>query len=128
MFPIADMFTAIRNALLIGKEEIVVPSSKFKIKILEILKEEKYISDYKTKKTKNKGFINISLKYIDKKPAITKIKSISSPGLRVYTNSKKIPRPLQGMGLAIISTPIGVMSGRKAYKRNLGGEVICEIY
>lgn len=122
--PIADMFTRIRNALLIGASEVAVPKSLFKQNILNILKNQGFIKDFIIKKNN----LIISLKYINKKPAISHLKKISKPGLRLYSNWRNIPRPLSGMATIIISTPKGVITGKEARKKNLGGELICEVY
>lgn len=122
--PIADMFTRIRNALLINASDVLVPKSLYKQSILNILKNNGFIEDFNIKKN---NFV-INLKYLDKKPAIIHLKKISKPGLRLYASWKNIPRPLSGLGTIIISTPKGVMTGKEARKKNLGGELICEIY
>lgn len=122
--PIADMLTQIVNAQMVKKPEVVLHLSKFKIAILEVLKHYKLINDFQTKNNN----LSIELKYNGTKPQITKIKKISKPGLRIYTNYKRIPVVKQGLGLVIISTSQGVMAGHTARKKNLGGEIICEIY
>ena len=124
MDPISDMLTRIRNAQMVKLNQVHIPVSKFKQKILEVLKNKEYISNYKV----DKNAIIVNFDYLQKKAKILKIKKISKPGLRVYTSSRKIPRVLQGFGTVIISTSQGVMSGKKARKKNLGGEIICEVY
>lgn len=125
MDQIGDLLTRIRNASLIGKFEITLPSSKMKVLILEILKNEGYISDFEFVSNKNQKEILINLS-ATKHP--THLRQISKPGQRIYVKSSKIPRPLRGMGLIIISTPSGVITGREAIKKGIGGELICEIW
>lgn len=134
--PIADMLTRIRNASAVKKHEIVLPMSKIKFEIAKILKEEGWIYDtevLKAKGSKNKTQVFDELKIVLKykksgKSAITKLTRISKPGLRVYTNKENLPKVLNNLGIAIISTPQGLMTNKKARKAGLGGEVICEIY
>jgi small subunit ribosomal protein S8 len=131
--PIADMLTRIRNAIMARRLRTIVPASKMKIAIATILKEEGYIKDFDVdRRPENpygpQGTIRIALRYVDKHPVITQLKRVSKPGLRVYTRRDDIPRVRGGLGMAIISTPKGVMTGRKAYQQGLGGEVICYIW
>lgn len=126
--PIANMFTIIRNGYKIGRLKVNVPFSKFKICILNILKNEDYIDNFEIKKEDVKSEIIIHLKYINQVPVITHLKCLSKPGLRQYSKYRKIPRPIQGMGLVIVSTPSGVLSGKEAYRKGIGGELICEVY
>lgn len=127
--PIADMLTRIRNANAMRYKEVEVPSSKVKVEIAKILKEEGFINDYKIKKNNVQDVIVISLKYGDKKErVITGLKRISKPGLRVYAKSEEIPRVLNGLGIAIISTSKGIMTGKDAKASNLGGEVLAYIW
>ena len=133
--PIADMLTRIRNAFLVNKQELVVPMSKIKYEIAKILKREGFISDveiFKAQGLKKNGVfdeIKIVLKYKKNgKSVITKLKRISKPGLRVYANKDKLPKVLNNMGIAIISTSKGLMTNKEARKQNLGGEIICEVY
>lgn len=121
---IADTFTMIRNAIMAKKENVDVPASKQLKSILDILKNESYIDNFKLIEDKKQGYLRIYLKYISGKPAIKSIKRVSKPGLRVYVNHKKIPFVLRGKGLAIISTPKGITTGEEAKKLGLGGEVI----
>jgi small subunit ribosomal protein S8 len=125
MDQIADLLTRIRNASLIGKLEVTMPSSKMKVVILEILKKEGYISDFKSVDKKDQKYLQISIS-MRKRP--THLRQISKPGQRIYAKSTEIPRPLRGMGLVLISTSSGVISGREAIKRGLGGELICEVW
>jgi len=127
--PIADMLTRIRNANAMRYKEVEVPSSKVKVEIAKILKEEGFINDYKIKKNNVQDIIVISLKYGDNKErVITGLKRISKPGLRVYAKSEEIPRVLNGLGIAIISTSKGIMTGKNAKASNLGGEVMAYIW
>lgn len=127
--PIADMLTRIRNANQMRYKEVEVPASKIKIEIARILKEEGFISDYKIKKNDVQSIIVLSLKYGDKKErVITGLKRISKPGLRVYAKAQELPRVLNGLGIAIISTSHGVMTDKDARNQSLGGEVMAYIW
>ena len=127
--PIGDMFTRIRNGQMRSLNSIIIPSSNFRKNILEILKNEGYIKDYFIeKKDNNKISLKISLKYYEGYPVIKEIKRISKPGRRVYSRATSIPRVLNGLGLAILSTPKGVMSDTEARKNNVGGEIICRVF
>lgn len=127
--PIADMLTRIRNALLARHEKTVVPASKAKIEIARILTEEGYVEDYVHHEEGPQGSISIILKYgKEGKPAITKIERASSPGLRLYVGKDDIPKVLNGLGVAIMSTSHGVMGGRTAEQKGIGGEVLCTVY
>ncbi|MFQ6016119.1 MAG: 30S ribosomal protein S8 [Anaerolineae bacterium] len=127
--PIADMLTRIRNALMARHAEVLVPASKMKIAIAAILKEEGYIQDFHVTEDKPQGMVRIRLKYMDdREPVLTGLKRVSKPGCRVYTKAKEIPYVLSGIGVAILSTPKGVMTDRKARRLNVGGEVLCYIW
>jgi len=127
--PIADMLTRIRNANQMRYKEVEVPASKIKIEIARILKEEGFISDYKVKKNDVQSIIVLFLKYGDKKErVITGLKRISKPGLRVYAKACELPRVLNGLGIAIVSTSKGVMTDKDARKESLGGEVMAYIW
>jgi len=127
--PIADMLTRIRNANAMRDKEVEIPASKIKIEIARILKDEGFINDYKIKKNNVQDIIVISLKYGDKKErVITGLKRISKPGLKVYAKSNEIPKVLNGLGIAIMSTSKGIMTGREAKSSNLGGEVLAYIW
>jgi len=127
--PIADMLTRIRNANQMRYKEVEVPASKIKIEIARILKEEGFIADYKVKKNDVQSIIVLSLKYGDKKErVITGLKRISKPGLRVYAKATELPRVLNGLGIAIISTSHGVMTDKDARNQSLGGEVMAYIW
>ncbi|MFA6296615.1 MAG: 30S ribosomal protein S8 [Patescibacteria group bacterium] len=125
--PIADMLTQIRNAQAVKKSEISLPFSKVKLALAKILKEEGYIVDFAILE-KNK-FLKIVLKYLENgQPIIQKIERKSTPGQRIYVGSKEIKKILGGLGTSIVSTSMGIMTGKAARKRNLGGELICEIF
>lgn len=126
---IADMLTRIRNANQMRYEEVKVPASKMKAEIAKILKDEGFIKDYKVVKEDAQGTILLTLKYTDKKErVITGLKRISKPGLRVYAKNDEIPKVLNGLGIAIISTSKGVMTDKEARKQNIGGEVLAYIW
>ena len=126
--PIADMLTRIRNANTMRYKEVEIHSSKVKVEIAKILKNEGFINDYKIKKNNVQDIIVLSLKYNNKERVITGLKRISKPGLRVYAKSSEIPRVLNGLGIAIISTSKGIMTGKDAKAANLGGEVLAYIW
>ena len=127
--PIADMLTRIRNANQMRYKEVEVPASKLKLEIARILKEEGFIADYKVKKNEVQSIIVLYLKYSDKKErVITGLKRISKPGLRVYAKAEELPRVLNGLGIAIVSTSKGVMTDKQARKESLGGEVLAYIW
>jgi len=124
------MLTRIRNANMVKHQIVQIPASKMSLAIAEILKTEGYIEDFENYTENGKKYLLISLKYIGKsrKPVICKIERVSKPGLRVYANSKKLPRILDNLGIAIISTPKGVMTNLKAKELGVGGEVLCYIW
>ena len=127
--PIGDMFTRIRNGQMRFLNTIDLPASNFRLKILEVLKQEGYISNYVIEeKDKNKKNLKVDLKYYEGSPVIKEIKRVSKPGRRVYSRANSIPKIQNGLGLAILSTPKGVMSDNEARKNNLGGEVICKVF
>tara|TARA_A100001388_G_scaffold265334_1_gene237449 strand:+ start:32 stop:430 length:399 start_codon:yes stop_codon:yes gene_type:complete len=127
--PVGDMFSRIRNGQMRFLNSIVIPSSNFRKNILEILKKEGYIKDFFIeKKENNKISLKIALKYYEGDPVIKEIKRISKPGRRVYSRATSIPKVMNGLGLAILSTSKGVMSDSDARKNNLGGEVICRVF
>ena len=127
--PIADMLTRIRNANQMRYNEVVVPSSKMKLEIVEILKNEGYIASYKIDKNEVQDNIIITLKYgNNKERVISGLKRISKPGLRVYAKAEEVPTVLNGLGISIVSTSKGVMTGKEARKQNLGGEVLAYIW
>ena len=126
--PTSNLLTNIRNAVMVGHETVDVPVSKLSEKILGIFKEDGYIEDYRLLKTNAQGTYKVYLKYSDRKPAIMGLKRISKPGLRIYAQGDKLPRVLNGLGLAVISTSKGVMSDRQARRNRIGGEVLCHIW
>ena len=126
--PIADMLTRIRNANQMRDKEVEVPASKIKVEIARILKEQGFISNYKVSKDSIQNVITLELKYVQKEPVITGLKRISKPGLRVYASAQDIPRVLNGLGIAIISTSKGLMTDKEARTQNLGGEVLAYIW
>ena len=127
--PIADMLTRIRNANQMRYKDVEVPASKLKIEIARILKEEGFIADYKVKKQKIQDSIILILKYgQNKERVITGLKRISKPGLRVYVKAEEVPKVLNGLGIAIISTSKGIMTDKQARKEKLGGEVLAYIW
>lgn len=126
--PVADMLTRIRNAIMARHTRVMIPASNMKIAIAQILKEEGYIKDYDVVKDSPQGTIRLTLRYVDKRPVLSQLKRISKPGLRVYTRRDSIPRVRGGLGTAILSTPQGLMTGRKAYQLGLGGEVVCYVW
>lgn len=125
--PIADFLIRIKNGYLAGKKQVVVPYSKIKEKIAQILVKEGYLKKLKIKNEKFK-ILELELKYKGKKPVLEEVKRISKPGLRIYAKAKKIPAVRFRFGITIVSTPSGLMSDREARKKNLGGEVICQVW
>ena len=127
--PIGDMFSRIRNGQMRLLDSIEIPSSNFRKNILEILKNEGYIKDYYIEKSENNKInLKINLKYYEGDPVIKEIKRISKPGRRVYSRATSSPKVMNGLGLAILSTPKGVMSDVEARKNNVGGEIICRVF
>jgi len=127
--PIGDMFSRIRNGQMRLLASINVPASNFRLQILEVLKSEGYISNFFIeKKENNKKNLKVDLKYYEGNPVIKEIKRVSKPGRRIYSRADSIPKIQNGLGLAIISTPKGVMSDNEARKNNIGGEIICRVY
>lgn len=131
--PIADMLTRIRNAVAVRKEEVVVPSSRLKEEIARVLKEEGYIAGYAVEQGGSYPLLRITLKYLREgtrtwRPAIQGLRRVSRTSRRIYAGARELPRPRQGLGIAIVSTPQGVMSDREARNRGIGGEIICEVW
>lgn len=126
--PIADMLTRIRNAIMAGHDDVLMPSSRIKLSIARILKEESFIDDYETLEGKPQQMIKLQLKYADKQPALLGLEKVSKPGLRVYVERREIPRVYGGLGIAILSTSQGIMTGQGAWRRHLGGEVLCYVW
>ncbi len=123
--PISDMVTRIRNAQAVGEKHVKFPASKFKMSILKVLQEEGYILSFGEIEAEGKKNITVELKYYQDKPVIERIKRVSTPGLRIYRGSNALPTVRAGMGIAIVSTPKGVMTERAARAQKLGGEVLC---
>ena len=128
--PIADFLTRLRNANIAGHKTVMIPMSKIKKEITKILFDQGFILNYKIEESQVQGTIKIALKYdrLSKEPVIKKLERVSKPGLRKYTNSSSIPRVLNGLGINIVSTSKGLMTGKKASRENLGGEIICNVY
>ena len=127
--PIADLLTRIRNGHKAKFEKVEVPSSKVKVNLVEILKQEGYITDYEVVADEYQGKIEISLKYApNKQSVISGLKRVSKPGLRIYVGKDEIPKVLNGIGMSILSTSNGLLTDRSARKKGLGGEVLCEVW
>ena len=127
--PIGDMITRIRNAQMRMLNKVRVPGSKFREKILDILKQEGYIADYKVLSDSNtKTSLSVDLKYSNGLPVIKEIKRVSKPGRRIYVRATSIPKIKNGLGVAIVSTSIGIMTDNDARSKNVGGEIICKIF
>jgi small subunit ribosomal protein S8 len=125
--PIADMLTRIRNAQKVEKATVAMPSSKLKLAIAGVLKDEGYIEDYRVDSTDGKPELVVGLKYYAGRPVIERLERVSKPGLRIYKNRDAIPQVMNGLGVAIVSTSRGVMTDRKARATGVGGEVICYV-
>lgn len=127
--PIADMLTRIRNATMARHDSVLVPSSKIKLAVAKILRDEGFIKEYEVVKGKQQRVIKIYLKYTDKKESIIEgLQRVSKPGLRIYVSKSEIPRVYGGLGMAILSTPKGIISGKKAWQEGVGGELICFVW
>jgi len=125
--PIADMLTRIRNGLASAKTEVVMPSSKLKKSIAQVLKDEGYITDFSVQDIDGKPVMKVALKYYEGRPVIEKLQRVSRPGLRIYKQKSELPKVLGGLGIAIVSTSAGVMTDRAARKAGFGGEVLCVV-
>lgn len=125
--PIADLLTRIRNAQMVSKASVTLPSSKLKIAIVQVLKDEGYVDGYEVTTKDGKSDLRVDLKYYAGRPVIERIERVSKPGLRVYKPSKSIPQVMNGLGVAIVTTPRGVMTDRKARAAGVGGEVLCYV-
>ena len=123
--PVADMLTRIRNAQMAEKVSCSMPSSKLKVAIAKVLKDEGYIDDFAVRENGAKPQLDVALKYYAGRPVIERIERVSKPGLRVYKGKDDLPRVMNGLGVAIVSTPKGVMTDRRARAGNMGGEVLC---
>jgi len=126
--PIADMLTRIRNAQAVGKTVVSMPSSRLKTSIAQVLKDEGYIDGFTTRDNEGKEELEIGLKYYAGEPVIEKIERVSRPGLRIYKGRDELPRVMNGLGVAIVSTPKGVMADHDARDANVGGEIICTVF
>jgi small subunit ribosomal protein S8 len=126
--PIADMLTRIRNAQMVEKKEVNVPVSNLKSAIASVMQQEGYIESFSVDGVAASKTLSIKLKYYDSKPVIEKLKRISKPSLRVYVGSSQMPSVMNGLGIVIVSTPKGVMTGQAAHAQNIGGEVLCSVY
>ena len=126
--PVGDMIARIKNASLRNYKKVEIPSSKFKIKIADVLKNEGYIIDYKVNNVDGKDSLLIDLKYNSGSPVINSIQRISKPGRRIFSSAESLPKVSNGLGIAIISTPKGVMTDQDARKNQVGGEIICKVF
>ena len=126
--PIGDMIARIKNAQIRNHKTVELPSSNFKIKISDILKSEGYIHDYKTNSENNKSILLIYLKYHSGNPVISTIERVSKPGRRIFSKAESLPKINNGLGIAIVSTPKGVMTDIDARKKKVGGEIICKVF
>ena len=127
--PIADMLTRVRNAASARHDSVLIPASQMKVAIARILKEEGYIKDYELTKDSPQRMLKLWIRYTGRRePALTGLRRISKPGLRVYAKSKEMPRVLRGLGMAVVSTPLGVMTAKQARRLNVGGEVLCYVW
>ncbi|MFC1929173.1 30S ribosomal protein S8 [Chloroflexota bacterium] len=126
--PIGDMLTRIRNALMVRHDSVLIPDSRMKLSIAKVLKGEGFISDYEVLKGKPHRVIKVHLKYDDKnQPILSGLERVSKPGLRVYVGKKEIPRVCGGLGIAVVSTSKGVMTGQQAWRHGIGGELLCYV-
>ncbi len=126
--PIGDMLTRIRNAVMVRHDAVLIPASRMKLSIARVLKEEGFISDYEVVKGKPHRVIKVQLKYDDKnEPILSGLERVSKPGLRVYVERKEIPRVCGGLGIAVLSTSKGVMTGQQAWRHGIGGELLCYV-
>lgn len=125
--PIADLLTRIRNAQMVAKSTVTVPASKVKVAIVQVLKDEGYIDGFQIKDQDGKSELEVALKYYAGRPVIERIERVSRPGLRVYKGRDSLPQVMNGLGVAIVTTPKGVMTDRKARAAGVGGEVLCYV-
>jgi len=126
--PVADMLTRMRNAIMASHDSVLVGSSKTKLAIVKILKDEGFIERYEVVKGKPQSMIKIYLKYADQQPAILGLERVSKPGLRVYAEGHEIPRVYGGLGIAVVSTSKGIMTGQEAWRQHIGGEILCYVW
>jgi small subunit ribosomal protein S8 len=127
--PIADMLTRIRNSILIKSEKVDIPASRLKVEIAKIMKEEGFIKSYKIIKDRKQGVLRVTLKYAqDNKPIVEGLKRISKPGRRVYVGKDEVPSVMSGMGIAVVTTPKGILTDKACRREGVGGEVLCYIW
>lgn len=126
--PLGDMLTRIRNGLQAKKDSVLTPSSKLRVRVLDVLQREGYIRGYTSEEVAGHAGIRIELKYFEGQPAIRHVARVSKPGRRVYSGSKELPRVRNGLGITIVSTPRGVLSDAEAREHNVGGEVLAEVF
>jgi small subunit ribosomal protein S8 len=126
--PIADMLTRIRNAIMANHDSVLVSSSRIKLSIVRILNEQGFVDRYEVLKGKPQSMIKIHLKYTDDRPAILGLERVSKPSLRVYVEKREIPRVYGGLGIAVLSTSKGIMTGQEAWRQRLGGEILCYVW
>ncbi|MAF85836.1 MAG: 30S ribosomal protein S8 [Dehalococcoidales bacterium] len=126
--PIADMLTRIRNAIMARHDSVLIPTSRMKLAITRILKNEGFVSDYEVLKDKPHRIIKVYLKYDNNQPILSGLERVSKPGLRVYVQREEIPRVYSGLGIAIVSTAKGVMTGQQAWRQGIGGELLCYVW
>ncbi len=126
--PIGDMLTRIRNALMVKKNKVMVPSSKLKVAILELLKNEGFIDDFKVEKRSPQDVIIVTLRYYEGESVIQGLRRISKPGRHLYVKAKDMPRVMDGLGMAVISTSQGIKSDKECRRQGIGGEILCEIW
>jgi small subunit ribosomal protein S8 len=126
--PIADFLTRVRNAVKAKKKFVNIPSSKMKVNLAELLKNNKFIKDYNVVEDKKQNVLRIHLQYINGVPSISGMRRISTPGLRTYVDKTKLPRVYNGLGMAVISTPKGLLTDKQAKKESVGGEIVCHVW
>ena len=126
--PIGDMLTRIRNALMVRKKKVVIPSSKLKVALAELLKDEGFIDDFRVEKRSPQDVIIVSLRYYEGESVIRGLRRVSKPGRHLYVKSKEMPRVMDGLGMAVISTSQGIKSDRECRRLGIGGEILCEIW
>jgi small subunit ribosomal protein S8 len=126
--PIADFLTRVRNAVKAKKKYVDIPSSKMKVSLAEILKANKFIRDYNVVEDNKQNILRVHLQYIGGTPSITGIKRISKPGLKQYVNKDELPKVLNGLGIAVLSTPKGLLTDKQAKREAIGGEVVCHVW
>ena len=127
--PIADMLTRIRNAVAVKHDHVTIPASKVKVAIANVLKDEGFVKDFDSFEEGPRSFMRVHLNYTEnREPLLTGLKRVSRPGLRVYVQKREIPRVFNGLGIAILSTPKGIMAGQQAWRQKMGGEVLCYVW